>query len=822
MKVLSQIWFPAAAIAITAATMGISHPSETSSSVLSFASDTVIYKKDAYKTAGARVAMISDSLLKLGSTGLDKPTEYIDPRDTTVIPDSLRDTDPFRYKYYVALRDSLIHVLVRDSLIAAGDNDDYIRLDSIYAVDSAAAALERYNLWYASLSKEERKKILFERKMVLQKARADSLNNLKENRKAVRDSIIEETPRILTTFAVPDSMQYKRIIQWTVDQDFQKFDISSPDTLYTTHLDDYPFRKQDVNASWLGVSGSPVQQYNYHKRQKNAYGVEYFDALESWTFDVNTVRHFNTKTPYTELAYYGTLLAGTEKESDNLHLFTTQNILPSFNLSLLFDRWGGGGFLANQETKNKTSVVNVNYLGKKYMAHAGFIRNKVDAGENGGITDISIIEKNRVDARSVSVANTTAKSKALKNTVYLDQQLRIPFEFINKIKARKDSSFVEADSILNRDITTAFIGHSTQYSAYSRNYIHKDTLALSNKVLDNKFFIKLQPWSEDGFVSKLNIGIGDLLQWYPGTKENTIYLYGGIEGRIKKTFDWGANTRFDFAGAHKGDFLLNGHINFNFFPFADQSSPLHLGANFDMSVKDPTYYQKHFSYNGMQWDNDFAKTTKTSVRGLLNIPYWKLNADVGYTLLKNGIYYDKEGKVAQYSDAVSILSASIRKEFVIGSFLHLDNKVLIQTSGNQEVVPVPTAAFNLKYYAQFVVQRDPSKTKTILEMQFGINAFYNTLWNAPAWNPVTGTFYNQTERRYNNGPVFDVFINAQWKRACIFIKVENIGDGWPMKSKDYFSADRFILPQRLLPSLKLGIYWPFYIQPEKHEHVHID
>ena len=98
-----------------------------------------------------------------------------------------------------------------------------------------------------------------------------------------------------------------------------------------------------------------------------------------------------------------------------------------------------------------------------------------------------------------------------------------------------------------------------------------------------------------------------------------------------------------------------------------------------------------------------------------------------------------------------------------------------------------------------------------------MNGFYNTEWNAPAWNPNLGVFYNQTTETYHNGPYFDVFLNAQWKRACIFIKYQNATAGlkWPVKRQDYFSADRHIVTQAGLDGLKLGIYWPFYLQPKK-------
>ena len=60
---------------------------------------------------------------------------------------------------------------------------------------------------------------------------------------------------------------------------------------------------------------------------------------------------------------------------------------------------------------------------------------------------------------------------------------------------------------------------------------------------------------------------------------------------------------------------------------------------------------------------------------------------------------------------------------------------------------------------------------------------------------------------------FDVFVNVQWKRACIFIKYQNAGVGWPLLHPDYFSADRYIVTQNGMDGLKFGVFWPFYTQP---------
>lgn len=64
-------------------------------------------------------------------------TPQLTARDTIFPPDSLKETDPFRYKYYVALLDSLTHKIVVDSLKTAGDTLDWPRIDSLYYLDSA-------------------------------------------------------------------------------------------------------------------------------------------------------------------------------------------------------------------------------------------------------------------------------------------------------------------------------------------------------------------------------------------------------------------------------------------------------------------------------------------------------------------------------------------------------------------------------------------------------------------------------------------------------------------------------------------------------------
>ena len=790
-------------------------------------------------------------------------------RDTIVVPDSLKYTDPFFYKYYIAVKDSATRAQVRDSLILAQDTLELMMLDSLYVKDSTEVATAKFNAWYNSLTKKERKKYDYEQALPGKIAELNRKMEVKDSIKAAKDSVIAATPRILETFAIPDSMQYKRIISWNEDRYFHDVNLKELDTTYNYHFNEYPFYKEDINTTWLGVSGSPEMTYNYFKRAQTDNAI-FYTPLQRYSYSPETLPNYNTKTPHTELAYWGTLFANKEKEESNIRVLTTQNILPELNLTLEFRRFGGNGILKREDTNNRNVVIASNYMGKRYLMHTGYIYNKVARSENGGIVDNFWIRDTTVDAREIDIYLKNASSTTKKNTLFLDQSYRIPFTFLENLKGRKERKRQEAvrDSIMtsgdslaiaalleketldepeetevavdtvNKDITTAIIGHSSEYSVFRR--IYQDDISTSDDLgrqffndrfylnptrsadslrvmkFENRFFIRLQPWKSDAIVSKLDVGIGDKLANYftfntadyvqgsSNTLLNSTYLYAGARGQYKKYFTWDAKGEYTFLGYEINDFGIHANLAFSAYPFRrDRKSPLTLKAHFETTLKEPDYYEQHLCTNHYMWNNDFGKISSTKIGAALEIPRWDLHASFDYALLSNNIYYDTEGIVRQNTDPMSVMTASLRKDFIVWKF-HLDHQALFQLSSNKDVIPLPMLALNLRYYLQFDV------VKKVMQMQIGANAAFTTKWYAPAFNPVLGVFHNQNVAEYGNCPYIDAFVNIQWKRACIFVKIVNVNMGWPNKSADYFSAAGYIAPQR---AIKFGISWPFYIQP---------
>ena len=843
-NLLAKIWVPVLLVAMAAVQSFGIDAGRTAS--LRRLADSLSFSQLQDTTDIPDTTFITDTIADTVAVSDSNAAPVLTARDTIVVPDSLRYSDPLKYKYYIALKDSSTRRQVRDSLMNAGDSLEIARLDSLYLKDSTDIAAAEYAAWYASLTRKQRKKHDIEKALPGLIAAANRKMEIKDSIKAYKDSVKESIPRILETFALPDTLHYKRIVAWTHERDFHDFnDVrdAAADTSYNRHFNDAPFLRNDINGSWLGISGSPVQYYDWFKRNEEENAI-FYTPYASWSYDVENLPQYNTKTPFTELAYYGTLFSNQEKEEANIHVLTTQNITPALNITLEFKRFGGNGMLKREDTANKTFVASTNYLGKRYMMHAGFINNSITRSENGGIIDETWIRDTTVDAREIDVYLRDASSTVKKQTIFLDQTYRIPFTFIEKLKNRRKSDSlkvapVPADTLsLKTDITTAFIGHSSEYSVFrktytdritdasgkefygDRFYINPTTSMDSLRVMrfDNKVFIRLQPWKDDAIVSKLDVGIGDKLVNYYSFRpidyiqggnnvvQNSVYLYAGANGKYRKYMTWDASGKYNFLGYEINDFSVDANMMFSIYPFRRyKDSPLSVGVHFETSLKEPDYYQQHLYTNHFKWDNDFGKISTTKLEASLSIPRWQTYASFSYGLLSNNIYYDNQGMAQQNAAPMSVMTAALNKNFLLWKF-HLDHQAMVQLSSNQEVLPLPLVALNFRYYIQFDV------VKHVMQMQIGANGTYTTKWYAPAYNPVLGVFHNQNERMYGNCPIIDAFINIQWKKASIFIKAVNVNMGWPSKSADYFTAAGYIAPQR---AFKFGITWPFWVRPGK-------
>lgn len=704
------------------------------------------------------------------------------------------------------------------------------------AADSIAAGADSL----AAKKDSSAVKVLSEKE--LRKLQRDSI-------KLRRDSIIKNTPRILLTYVFSDTVKNQRMFLWNADTYFNKPVNIDPDTTYNDWIVETPNQKNDVGATYLGVAGSAMLYNNWFKRpQLEAF--PFFEYYLPYSYTTETLPFYNTKTPYTELAYWGTLFANKKMEETNIRFLHTQNFTPSFNFNFLYERFGGGGMLLNEKTDTRTLAFTGNYLGKRYVAQGGYLFNRIKRDENGGVSDPRMVLDTLLESKVIPVTLQKANNALKRNTLFLTHSYGIPFHFLKKKNAAADSLSaaiadslktmndgeivaVKPDSLNFGEGTMAYIGHSFDASFYTKKYT--DQIGLDDELgrafyhnkfyinptesadsmrvakVENRFFINLQPWAKEAIVSKVSAGIGHqylnmygfrqeyFLSGNSNSTQNNMYLYFGAGGQLKKYFSWNGLGIYNFAGYYQNDFTIDGSMTFSSYP-KNMKQGIHLTGKIHLEQERPNYFYNNAYTNHYVWENDFAKTTDTRVEAKLEIPDWKMEAFVGYAMLNNNIYFDSLSVVRQNTEAMSIFTAYLKKDFRLWKF-HMDNKILFQASSNEEVVPLPTLALDLRYYFQFEL------VKNVLTAQLGANATFTTKYFAPGYSPALGVFYNQKVEEIGENPYIDLFVNLQWKRASIFVKYINMAQGWP--TSDHFSAFRYIRPQK---ALKLGIHWPFYVK----------
>ena len=349
------------------------------------------------------------------------------------------------------------------------------------------------------------------------------------------------------------------------------------------------------------------------------------------------------------------------------------------------------------------------------------------------------------------------------------------------------------------------------FSYYKNWYINPSQTrdSIYERKISNRFFVQAQPWDRNGVVGTIDAGVGiDLHTYaqfrpsdytagkYTQVNETSYFFYGSVGGKIKKYVDWDADMRFYPSGYRGGDLKIGAHLALTGYL---RGHPLVLEGRFSMDRRSPNYWQENLFSNHYVWSAPLDKENETRFEVKFSLPDYAFEAGVWQGVTTDKIYYGTDSDVAQKSGSLSLTSVYARKDFRLGG-LHLDNRVLMQWSTDQDVAPVPLLSAFLSYYYEFWVVRD------VLRLQIGLDGRYNTRYYAPGYNPALSVFYNQREMEVGGYPYMDAFVMGKWKRMRIFLKYQHVNKGL-FGNGEYFSAAGYPLNPGMF---KMGISWGFY------------
>jgi len=614
----------------------------------------------------------------------------------------------------------------------------------------------------------------------------------------------------LVTYLFDDWHKKTLVFSWNHNPYFNTVErIPINDTFPNYVRLEYPFFRNDVGATFLGSIGSAAIPHDFFQRERNEH-FKFFEPYDIYAFTPENIPFYNTKRPFTVLSYQ---LSGSKlTEESNIRVVHTQNIKPEWNIGLAYQRFGTRGQYERQETDSKAFSLFTSYTGKRYVAHVAYSFNNIANNENGGIVNDADITDTIMTSEDIAVNLNNARNKLRKSTLFLTHSLGVPVSFLNK------NTEIEIG-----EGTLVYFGNSLEYTSYRRRYTdvrgstenyynnwYYDSSRSSDSshtsVFDAKVFARIQPWASDAIISTISGGLAyQSRQYYAfnpdkyikNTNEpsnNNLYFYANAAGQFSKYFEWNGYTRYFIAG--KTDFKFDGNIRVSLFPI---TNGIHLKGRFLLEYFEPDFFEQTYYSNHLRWNNNFDKTTRTQIEGTLSIPDWDLEFGAKQAIIKNYIYNNVNALPSQYGDNLSITSLFLRKNFKLG-IMRFDNELLMQLSGNDDVLPLPKFSAHVSWYLQ------ASLVKSVLSAQIGLDARYNSRYYVYAYNPALGDFHVQNEKKIGNFPYVEAFANFKWKRTVIFVKMANIlKDSF---GSEYFSALHY--PRNNTMLLRLGVEWHFF------------
>ncbi len=635
----------------------------------------------------------------------------------------------------------------------------------------------------------------------------------------------------LESYFFNDSIRALSNFKWNIRRGYNRVDIQPLDTTLENWRIDYPFYLDGVGDIAQGALGQTSLPLNYFKRPES-FDFSFADPYYAYTYNMENVPFYNSKRPLIRMTY---IESGQKRyREENFGIMHAQNISPTTGFNIDYKARGTRGQYDRSRTKNHNLSVAFSHTGRRYALHAGFYNNHIEQQENGGVVGEWAISDTVFELPSgvpMKLASAEAQNIYRNNAFFVTQSFGIPlqpltesdfsmaglsavyvghaFEYSSWSKVYSDIRAPYTDERAGRDENGDFVSAEGEY--YEDWYINPERTrdSIYERVISNRVFVQAQPWDRDGVVGTLDAGIGiDLHTYsqfrledylsgdYEKVKKTSWFAYGSVGGKIKKYVDWDANLKFYPSGYRGGDINIGAHLALT---GRLRGHPLILEGRFSMNRRSPNFWQENLFSNHYVWSTPLNKENETRFEVKFSLPDFAFEAGAWQGVVDNKIYYGADSRIAQAAGAVSLTSVYARKDFRLGG-LHLDNRVLLQWSTNQEVVPVPLASAFLSYYYEFWVVRD------VLRLQVGLDGRYHTRYYAPSYNPALSAYYNQREVEVGSYPYMDFFVMGKWKRMRIFLKYQHINKGL-FGNGEYFSAAHYPLNPGMF---KIGISWGFY------------
>lgn len=598
------------------------------------------------------------------------------------------------------------------------------------------------------------------------------------------------------------------------------------DFMLDSSITDFSKNYLGVPASFvtLGNNGSAARNLIFSPRMMAGFDPG-FHAFDPYSYNHENARFYNTNRPYSELGY----LIGSKQEQ-MINLMHTQNRGEKFNFSFAYRKINSPGFYKNQSTNHDNYNVTANYnsQNKRYHIFVSYYLNKLNGGENGGITDPREL-KNPENTQLRLIPTNLGGNNPASNSFF---NSNIPVK-----NAYQEASFLwrhqydwgKGDTIHINDTTDVWkfdpvfrVEHTFTYTQNTYEFIDRnpvtdfyvphygltfspnieqegDTVLTRHqwRMLSNDLsFIQFPIRGNIAHFIKVGGGfdniIGEFIDNTSITFQN-IRIHGEYRNKTKNLkWDLSAKGEFYLLGENAGDYNLSASLRRYLNPTLGTITL--MGANVN---KEPSYVYRFFATDhGKVYRNpniDKENIIQLQVRS--DNQKLKYSVVANYYLFNKYTYFKSYSESDQFAGLFNMLQIIGQKRFDVRSFTFHADLAFQQLAGNAPInMPTFWGRLRAGYNARLFKN---------LNLFTGIEAKYNTPYYADDYSPMLGQFVYQIRVQDQTYPDLGAFVHFRIKSFTAYVRAENLNSF--LWDKNFFAP---LYPGNDF-SLRVGLRWWF-------------
>ncbi len=564
-------------------------------------------------------------------------------------------------------------------------------------------------------------------------------------------------------------------------------------SLTNAHLYDYLYGSNPYQN--LGLIGTPLNPIYYTPPQtigKNL-GITIFDA---YAYDPSGINYYDTKSPFSKLRYVQGSRGQQILEAD-----FARNVNPRWNLGVDFRRVAsvkqvGSTIARDPQASGYAAAVYTRYFTKnqRYQLLLNYTHLHQTNNEFGGVRnrDTTMIQE-LTNYRGIDGQLNSGVTRERRNTIHLYHQYGILKDSVLQIFHIADYQYRD-----NRYQDLAMAG-DTFYLSLKVKPI--DSLSMTDRtdfnLLENKIGLKGQI-KRFNYKAYFRVKEFTYQQISDDTVRNNLrykenFLGGELAYVFKDTSILSVSGQYYVGGE---DYYLKAYYTGKF-----------LSGGFYRINYSPTLVQSNYFGNFFRWNNSFNNTQTDNLWLDLNLKVGRIlrvNPGIRYTGIKDYIYFNETFVPDQEKSQIKLYMASINFFLHLGSF-NITERLIYTKYDGARVLNIPEIYSHTRAYFQ---TRAFHKAAVL---QFGLDAFWRSTYNANGYMPIIEQFYLNNSRPVKDYMLVDLFLDVRVKRANVFVKVSNLLQGVgsstsPFRNTYYTTPGYPGLPR----SFDFGIMWMFF------------